>query len=84
MITDKKVETYIKFEGDVDMWQRAASEQDKAWFPGDEWCEISLIQTELIQLENVSVSQKYKQEIQEHIAATKCSQTVLNKLKASK
>ena len=84
MITDKKVETHIKFEGDVDMWQRAASEKDMNCFPNNEWHEVSLIQSELIQLDNVSVSQKYKEEIQERLAATKCSQSALNKLKADK
>ena len=84
MITDRKVKTYIKFQGDDDMWARAASDEDKRALSNDDWHEISIIQMELIQLENELVSQKYKEEIEEHIASLKCSSEVLAELKALK
>ncbi len=82
MITDRKVELYIKFGGDDDMWQRAASEQNQRSISSKEWSEIGQMASELLMLENDLISQKYKEEIQERIASTKCSKEVLSKLKA--
>ena len=84
MITDRKIQAYIEFRGDDDMWARTASDENKKMLTDDDWGVISTIQMELIQLDSGLVSQKYQEEIEERLAFHKCSAGVLSELMAMK
>jgi len=64
MITQRHLQIFMRFDGDVDMFSRAATEEDRAEIPeGDVWADIERLLSSLVLLERGLVAPAYADEI---------------------
>ena len=64
MITQRYLQIFMRFDGDVDMFSRAASDEDRAAMPeGDVWADIERLLSSLVLLERGLVATAYADEI---------------------
>ena len=80
MITESKLDTYIKFRGDIDGWARAASDAEAQAFSEEEWSDIQKLLSDLKVVRNGLGSAAFAARVHERLKDLAASPEVASRL----